>query len=72
MGRHGPPNWQEKCLMIIEVMCEYECIGPKRHLRGDKCFPCEIYKIAHVGTAHCPHPDWDRKVNKLWKVTGGA
>ena len=71
MGRHNEPTWQEKCLMVIEALSEHACIGPAKHLKGDKCFPCEIYRIAHVGTAECGHKSWDEEVEKLWKVFNG-
>lgn len=67
MGRHNRPNWQEKCLMTIEDLCEYECIGVERHGSGERCFPCLIYKIAHVGTASCGHKDWEQDVEALWE-----
>ena len=68
MGRHNQPTWQEKCLMVIETICEHECIGPTRHLAKEKCLPCEIFRIAHVGTASCGHPEWDKEVEKYWKL----
>jgi hypothetical protein len=66
MGRHCEPNWQEKCLMIIESLSEFQCIGIANHQANKKCFPCEIFKIAHVGTASCGHKDWDNQVERLW------
>ena len=68
MGRHNDANWQEKCLLIIEFLCEHKCIGPRAHVMGMDCVACDIYKIAHVGTAGCDHEEWDKKVEKLWET----
>lgn len=60
------PTWAEKCLMVIEFLCENHCIGPQKHMHGERCLPCEIYRIAHVGGATCSHPKWEDEVKKMW------
>lgn len=67
MGRHNSPNWQEKCLMIIETICENECLKGSVKDHPNDCIFCKIYKIAHVGTADCGHKLWDKEVDELWK-----
>lgn len=71
MGRHNEPNWQERCLMAIEYIAEYACIGIKRHQAGEKCFPCQVFRIAHVGTAECGHPQWDKEAEKIFGEARG-
>lgn len=56
--------------MLIEDACEHACIGVRAHLRKEKCFPCDMYEIAHVGTASCTHKEWDAKVRRIWKEIG--
>lgn len=40
---HTPKN----VLRVIEGMCACECIGPDRHNKGEPCFPCAIFRLAH-------------------------
>jgi hypothetical protein len=44
-------------LRVIESLCAANCIGPSGHEKGERCFPCEVFGIAHsVSSCHngCP------------------
>ncbi len=42
----------EYAFRLIEELGLAQCIGPDAHERGEKCWGCEIYTVAH-GQSDC-------------------
>lgn len=61
-----------KALLVIEALCENACRGPSapEHQEGSKgkCFPCDIYRVAHSVSATCPHPEWQKQTLEIYEA----
>lgn len=54
----------QKALMVIENICENECLGPNKH--PENCIYCKIFTIAHAPSRDCKHPTWIKEVNEIF------
>ena len=63
-------TYVSKALLVIEALCENACKGPSapEHQEGGKCFPCDVYRVAHSASTTCPHPTWQKHTLEIYEA----